>query len=414
MKKIKNNTLKIIGYIFSAKIFSYFVRLIASIIIARNLGPEGRGMISAAMIIPEIIASFGHFGLPISNIYFIGKGKNKSILLVNSLFFILVASSIYLFLSILLFPLYQETYYGGINSTISIVSLTLIILLISKHFLLYFLRGLEKYNFFNFASIIQPLTKLICIIFFVFNKRLTIENAIIASMISILILDIYSFTKVKKYIPKNFLKINNIQFLESFKYGLKEYIGNVFMVLNSKVDMIILVSLISKSSLGIYAISRSLSELFIFIPSSISVVLYPKISKSTNQQNSIKLVKKSIILNLIVLLPLLFLFYCFGQNFIIFIYGREFSYSYSLSIVLLLGTLFLSISQLINKFFSGVGRPEIKSFIRIITLPVKVISLLYFVKFYDLYGAAWSFTLTHFFILILSIYFILKIKNEVK
>ena len=62
MKKVKNNTLKIIGYIFSAKIFSYFVRLIASIIIARNLGPEGRGMISAAMIIPEIIASFGHFG----------------------------------------------------------------------------------------------------------------------------------------------------------------------------------------------------------------------------------------------------------------------------------------------------------------------------------------------------------------
>ncbi len=418
MKQIRNkvwrsSTLHIIGWIFSTKILIYILRLTAGIIIAHKLGPVGKGIVAAALSIPQTIAVFGHLGLPISNIYFIGKGRDKSVLLTNSIIFILVSSFIYITLAWILFPFYKNTYYEKVDNIIAFASLLLIFLFLNRHFFVHFIRGLEKYKQFNFASLIQPAIRLtVILLVLLILKKLSVAWVIIATIISILSVVLYSGYILLKKIHVSIQKFDKIQFLESIKYGLKEYLGHVFMFLNLQIDILILAALIDKSHLGIYSVAMGIAQLVMFIPSSINVVILPKISKSSTINNAKTILLKSIYLNLFFILPAIFLFYAFGNFLVPFVYGEEFAPAYKIAVILLIGTLLLSISQLINKFYSGIGRPEIKSIIRGITIPIKFITLYFLVKHFNVIGAAWSFVITNLILILLSIIILFKIQKN--
>ena len=76
IKMIMGDTARTLSYILGSKMISHISALIASILIARHLGSQGRGVLAAILVIPTFISSFGHFGLPIANVYFMAK-KNK-------------------------------------------------------------------------------------------------------------------------------------------------------------------------------------------------------------------------------------------------------------------------------------------------------------------------------------------------
>lgn len=410
-KILKSKTLKSIGSIFSAKILTYLIKIIAGIIVARQIGAEGKGIVTAALVIPEVFAAFGHIGLPVSNIYFLGKGRSKKTLLTNSLIFLVFACIFYTLISFALYPFYKEKFYNSINPIVVYSTFSITFLLITKHFLMHFQRGLENYKAYNIATLIQPMVRLIFILTVILvYTELTVNFVIFASIISIFIADLYNYYNISKTVSVSLKNKDKKQFKESISYGLKEYIGHVFMILNTKIDSLILVLLsIKHESLGIYNVAIGIAALIMFIPSSINVVLLPKITKSKSKNNALTILKKSIVLNLSFLIPATLFFFVFGKFLVPFVYGEEFKASYPLANILIIGTLLMSVSQLINKYFSGMGRPEIKSIIRGISLPIKFISLFVLFKYYGTLGAAWSFTFTNFILLLLSLIAMKKI-----
>ena len=49
--------------------------VLSSVIIARLLGVDGRGLIAAAVLVPTIVAFAGELGLPTATGYLIGEGR---------------------------------------------------------------------------------------------------------------------------------------------------------------------------------------------------------------------------------------------------------------------------------------------------------------------------------------------------
>ena len=73
---------------FSSRMITVAVGLIASIIIARYLGPEGRGIYGVALTIGAVLMQFGNLGLHSSNTYFSAKDeRNTPYLIGNTLVF---------------------------------------------------------------------------------------------------------------------------------------------------------------------------------------------------------------------------------------------------------------------------------------------------------------------------------------
>ena len=60
---------------FGSQIIIFIVSSISSIIIARALGPSGKGIYSLAIAIPSLAVALTNMGINFSNIYFIGKKR---------------------------------------------------------------------------------------------------------------------------------------------------------------------------------------------------------------------------------------------------------------------------------------------------------------------------------------------------
>ena len=66
-----------------------------SIITARYLGPEGKGVLAILMVITGFVIQFGNFGLHASNVYFVAQDKRRlPKIAVNTLWVSLVGGSI--------------------------------------------------------------------------------------------------------------------------------------------------------------------------------------------------------------------------------------------------------------------------------------------------------------------------------
>ena len=60
---------------FSSKIVNLALITIANIIIARQLGPAGKGIVSIAMLVPSLLVTICHLGIGYANTYYGSKDE---------------------------------------------------------------------------------------------------------------------------------------------------------------------------------------------------------------------------------------------------------------------------------------------------------------------------------------------------
>jgi O-antigen/teichoic acid export membrane protein len=123
-------------------------------------------------------------------------------------------------------------------------------------------------------------------------------------------------------------------------------------------------------------------------------------------EKKLEIVYRCVGYNLAVLAALWIAFAAFGPWLVPLVYGDEFSEAYTLSVLMMLGIFFLSVPQILNKFFSGIGRPEIKSYVRLINLPLKGGLLYWMTSAYGVVGAAGAFAVNSFSLMLLTVLFL--------
>jgi len=387
-----------------SRVLVYVIRLFVGVIIARQLGPGGMGIVAAILIIPETISELGHLGVPLSNVYYIGKGRNKETLLANSVIFIIASSLLYIVLAVALFPVLKRSYFANVEASVIVVAYLFIFLLLAKRFALDFLRSLEKYRTYSLVNAVQAFARLLLLLVLLYIVTLTPTLVVFTSVLGTAVSLTYGASALLKDTPLKLSKWSLNQFKDSLAFGLKNTVGSVFAHLNLRVDMLILAAFMDKQSLGVYWVAFGVANLFQFIPSSIGVVLLPKISGATGSRIH-AILAKGVLLNLAVLVPSCALFLLLGKWLIIAVYGVEFQESYLLISVLLIGIVSLSIRLVLDKFFTGIGRPEIKAYVTMITLPIKALTLYFLVTYFHLIGAALSFSTTALVMLLITYYF---------
>src|SRR5438128_7353655 len=58
----------------AARVAAFFFSLVSNVILARALGPEGRGVYAVAVLIPALIGLFAQLGIGPANVYYFSKG----------------------------------------------------------------------------------------------------------------------------------------------------------------------------------------------------------------------------------------------------------------------------------------------------------------------------------------------------
>lgn len=371
--------------------FIMILSLGTGLIIARLLGSEGRGEHAAMILWPQFLSSFVTLGIPSALIFHLKKNPEKSdSLIAASMVFAVISGVIITIIGIIIMPILLNKYSSEVINFGRVLMLTAPIGIIGYINVVVF-QVRDEYKVFNRIRYIPPIATLLILVMLIFFDRLTPYSSGLAYLIPSIPLTVWGQTLVFKYYK---IVFGNFKLLwESLKelldYGIRSYGIDVMKTLNSRIDQILVVGLLSPVAMGLYVVSLSLSRNFDFIVKSIVTVLFPKTSGLPKEQ-VMNLTGRSIRISLILtVIPVVIMMFI-SPYIITILYGAEYLPGNTVLRILLIEVVFTSLVELLAQPFMALGRPGIVTLLQMSGVILNIPLLLILIPIFGLEGVAIS------------------------
>lgn len=406
---------KQVGVTLITKVLGLCLSIVNAAIIARWLGPEGKGMLALALLVPGMLGLFLSGGIGVANVYFAGSRRLDVITLTaNSLGFAILATILGFGIIIgLATGGWLEAIVPGVPIWILIIAILAFPTGLLKGFFSSILQGLQRIFTLNLIDLSQGILTLSLTILFVIGLKLSLLGALVAPLasgfLSIIVLGMLLRREGGLLTPR--LKYSAIRTMLSF--GLKGHIGNMLQFFNYRLDIFILNGFLGPANVGIYTVSVRLAELLWYLPDAVGFVIFPKAASSRPEDmNAFTPRVFHITLGLTALGALGLAL--FGRPAINLVFSSVFIGAYVPMLVLLPGVVLLGGAKVLTNEIAGRGYPHYNSLNSGLALILTVILDLVLIPRYGLLGAALASSIAYAAIFLTAIGFYLTVSRMAK
>jgi len=377
---------------FVARVISFLLSIIITIIIARILGPTGKGMWAALVLIPIMTYTLLNLGIGSSNVYFLGRKKYSINQIINNSFQI---AFVVLLIIFFIYSFGFERIYNFLAGKYpGFTQLHLYLMLLALPFVFIFnymngvLQGKERIYKANIISVISQLFTIIGILIALLVFKLNLLGLVYVYLGVRVINTIIILVVIKRegaIRPKFGLSGNLLK--DSLKYGVKSYLASGLEMLNYRADVFLIYAFLGPRPLGFYTIAVAVSEIIWFVSHSVAFPLFPRISSLGKEASKSLVVKTS---RIVFWLSFLFTILLAGVVYwlIPILFGKSFIPSVKIVYFLLPGILLFSPVMTISTYFRGIGRPQVNTFVNLITLFINITLNLFLIPRRGVIGAA--------------------------
>lgn len=373
---------------FATRVLLIGIGLITSVIVARILGPEGRGLYAVAAAISVIGVQFGNLGLHASNTYYVVKDRSLLPALVGNT---LVVSFAFggggAFAAWILFSLWPDL--APVNGFLLIIALTWVPFGLAYMLMQNLLLGLQEVRAYNVVELTTKILS-VCLITVVIAFNLTsVETVFSAGLVSLFISFLWALYLLKSHLHKIPLP-SLLLFKENIRYGLKAYIAAFFAFLVLRIDLLMVKSILGSEQAGYYSIATTMADMVFMLPVVIGTILFPKLSALSNVRRKWELTKKVLCgvgcLMLVLVVAAVFL----AKPVTGFLYGKAFLPAVPAFIWLMPAILLLSLNTIMMNFFASIGMPSIVVYSPGTAALLNIVLNIYLIPVRGCVGAAWS------------------------
>ncbi|MGB9877627.1 MAG: oligosaccharide flippase family protein [bacterium] len=379
----------------------------SSIIIARCLGPYGKGVINTLQQFLGFAGSLAVPGLYPALQYHIAAGKcDVKEGVANYVFFTLVYSCPFTFVLLLLSPFFTHNILKGVP--IAILLISLLIFFVSAFFspLSITLSALQRFPQLAFCGLLSLTAKLFLLFFFLVILKMDLWGAFLPDWLLLplgtylgfyFLSDVLTLSSFKPRFNKALLK-------SLLSYGLKVFTAGILGLTTLRVDVFFVNSFLSPTAVGLYMTGVSYTELIRFIPSAVSTVLFPRVAASGEAQAKelATFITRSFPLYLFPVSAILFLS---APLIIPLLYGAKFIPSIRVVSFLLPGIFFWCYSAQLGDYLAGRGYPEFTLYSISIATLITLVGDFLLIPVMGINGAAFVSSLAYFSHFLLLLYF---------
>jgi O-antigen/teichoic acid export membrane protein len=194
---------------------------------------------------------------------------------------------------------------------------------------------------------------------------------------------------------------------EGFGYAMRAYLAAAFGFAVLRVNTLLIEKYTDAETLGVWSISAQLLDVILVIPSTIALVLLPRIMRSEQpyqlMQTQFRLVTITLVLVCAVVAWL-------GHQFIMLVYGERFVGAYTMLLWGLPGIFALGLTSILSQYLASAGIPLSLIFIWIIGLVVELMLAIWLIPIHGGIGAMLS--LSAAYLLILGMVWILAANHH--
>ena len=395
------------GVTMAAQVFNLVLGTLVSIIVARMLGPAGRGIYALVLLLYLLIVSFINLGIGPATIYYVAReefsrqeivGNNILLSLGIGVFGVAVGLAVIFFWGKVFFPNVATHYLIGV--------LFFVPLHLFFSYLVYVLLGSQRIVTYNYVLMARPLSLFTLTVLLLWGAKAGIAGALMAELFTWMILDVLVFWVVKTTVGGVVFRPNFRYIKKAIGYGIRAHLSNVLTFLTYRLDTFLVNSYLDASQVGLYAVAVGLAERVWMISRSASTVLFPRIAATVREEqrkNLTPLVARTVLWASILAVVVLG---GAAHWLILLFYSDAFLPATKALQSLLLGIVTLGASRVLANDISGRGMPQLNLYRSIITLTINIGLNLVWIPRYGIVGAGWassvSYTVT--FLIALGMY----------
>ncbi|MCG3209580.1 MAG: hypothetical protein FOGNACKC_03207 [Anaerolineae bacterium] len=353
-----------------ARLVIFATGLGTSILIARSLGPEGRGTWAVMLLISSMAVMLVSLGLQPAATYYVGRqeftlGEIVFALILLALILGLLPAFGFM-IGLHLFPSFRG--YLLANAINPIYMSWLLVLLpfsLSHQFITAALLGLRQFNISNLLAVFGSGLQFVLTVLLLMGLQLGIFGLIIEASVSAVVnIGLLCYFLQRMSLHRHDLRWNLAAGQAMIKYGTKAHLGSISWFMNYRADVFIISMYLSTAAVGYYSVSVGLAEKLYILPSVIGTVLFPYIASATEQEKRrlTPLVARQT--NIMAWLS------CGGMWLLAYpaiwlLYGADFLPAWPSTMILIPAIAVLSLGRIISSDLGGRGYPGLVSLINL-------------------------------------------------
>jgi len=385
-----------------------------SILLARGLGKEARGLYTLAILLPEMLMIFSNLGLAAATVYLVGHGdyapaeaiKNNFVIsILLSLVTVAIGALVVTFGANWLFPNVPKNL---LYLALAILPLMLLISALNAVF-----QGIHDFRSFNLFGMAAQLSLFIMVFLLVWIQKGGLRAAILAylsaNLFTLIFLLAFIGYKFKPFAYST-SRIDPQYGQKALSFGIPAHLGNIVTFLNYRLDTVILNLLTGPVAVGIYSVSVGLGERFWIPSSAIGSVLFPKIAALDGQEEPRKQLTP-LMSRLVFWISAIIaiLVWPFLDWMITTFYSPVFREAVLPLKLILPGTIFLNTTIILANDLNGRGKPQVYLYRSAIALCINIVSNIILIPRFGAAGAALSSTISYTILAVLIIHAYVRI-----
>jgi len=362
---------------------------VSGILVARWLGPAGRGQLGAAMLWPGVIGIVISLGLQHAFTYAVGVGwaSPERLQRLAFRFTMLVgfpAMVVYWFVCPWIlgkqFP--DQRWVPGIFSLY-------IPLTVYAGLLLAIYQGSGDFIRWNIGRLFRSSTWTLWVIVLTAVASLTVLNLLLVQISILAVLGIYLFSRLG-YLKGANKGDGTAPIRLVFKYGFAVYISAIAFSVTQQLDQLLLSIWVTSSELGQYMIAATLAGMIFLIPGAVGPIVFSKIARASDDPTeqrrhmrlAIHLIVKLLVpagLGLMILAPMATQI----------LYGSAYDKAGEVLRVLAPAAIFLGAGIILSDVLKGAGKPMYATCGALVGAVITIGGLVWALPRFGIWGAAW-------------------------
>jgi O-antigen/teichoic acid export membrane protein len=380
---------------FATQIVIVSLGLLVAVLIARVLGPEGKGAYSLLILVPSILISLGHLGIGTGTAYYTGRRAYPASSMVSNALLSGAGLGVALLgASLAVYALLGPTFLEGIEPFYALAAASVVPLGLVSFYVRHFLLGDERITWYNLTSLLPSILQALLMVLLVgFPWRLGLTGALIAFVSGHAAGVVTSVVFARRLAPFR-LSLDMTALRASLRFGVQGYAGNLIQFLNYRLDMILVSLFLGVAQVGYYSVAVNFAEALWYLPASAGMVLFSRTPRATMEQaNRTTPIICRTILTLTAIAALLLA--AIANLAVTLLFGRDFLPALMPLWILLPGVTALAINKVLCNELIGRGKPLIGTIAAAVSLAINVPLNLLLIPRLGIAGAALASTVSY-------------------
>lgn len=384
----------------AVRVFMLLFILIAGVITARWLGPEGEGVFVLLILIKNFAFRFGNFGFGSAFAYYVAK---KEVSVGDALRIMYAAGIIASILTIIILLIVWRRGFSpwrDIDSLLFYISLPMVVLIFFNNFMLRILSGQLRIFAMNIANLIMHVSLVVLLIVLVVILQLDIIGAVLSVVLSDLLAFFYLVFQCKKHSSGFDVVVSDngsrVSVFDMWRYGRWNYLlmFSGFFIEELPLMLLKMVSLKTSAvglniSVGLFSKARGLGRQSRIVALPVAQVLFPYTAAS-KEQLAIKRTNTLSRNYILVMIPIALIMVLCIKPVVYFLYGSSFMPAVKIFYAIAPGICLWPFGHFLGVHVAASGKPKIVFFSSCVVLVAAIVICWFLIPAYGAFGAGLS------------------------